>query len=206
MRRRRIRPGFLNTSKGPRHDDFDAGALNINSFRGDDDDILGMTVRSSGRAFRGRFVTGGTSTVIESSLAEVWWYTTWSDIDGNVSTIIFNDESAELRRRALLIRPDLGLLLDDVNVAAVQDFFRNNDISARVVAGSAGGLYDVIANDLTDLAVRSNRFCHDPTLGSYSLNTTVFPSGFPYVIDRLFLASRAAYKWWGYPAYRSHWF
>jgi type II secretory pathway pseudopilin PulG len=148
-----------------------AGENFIDSYLGDVDDVLAMTVRSPDRPFRGRQAvitpgsppTVGPANVIESSLAEVVWFTTWTDLDGDGTTINF-DESIRIHRRALLIRPDLGVLLSDVNLAMVNLYIANNDISVRVVPKNPGlTLFDVVANNLADLAVRRNRFCHDPT-------------------------------------------
>jgi type II secretory pathway component PulJ len=98
---------------------------------GDTDDFLAMTIRSDSIPLRGS--NGGQ--IFESSLAEVVWYS----VDG------------ALYRRQLLILPALGT----VGAAADIDAYRsNNDISVRV----EGGL--IVANSLSDLAIRGNRFCH----------------------------------------------
>ncbi len=170
-----------------------AGRNWIDSYLGDVDDVLGMTVRSTGRPFRGRrtMVTAGSPPVVgppminESSLAEVVWFTTWNDLDGDPTTINF-DESVRIHRRVLLIRPDFGVLATNVNLNTVNVFLANNDISCRVIATNAAATqFNIVANNLADLAVRKNRFCRiidpfDPTVAN----------NFPNEIDRNWLFLR----------------
>ncbi len=116
-------------------------ATTDNSFIGDHDDILSLTVRSEDVPFRGRF-NGG---FVESYLAEVTWWVVHEggdDYGGNF----------RLYRRVLLIRPDLTTTLTDFST-----FYRSNDISVRREVGGPG----LVMNSLEDLADRRNRFCHD---------------------------------------------
>lgn len=123
---------------------------------GDIDDVLMFTARSSGRPFRGRYwPVGAQPTIIESDLAEICWWTVLDDQNGN--GIQDTGEQLVLRRRVLLIRPDLN----DTTTRAIQinsnnlvAFYERNDISVRP---SANGL---AANSLADLSRRENRFAH----------------------------------------------
>lgn len=177
-------PGYFEYLEGPTRDATNTLSAN-NNYLGDIDDVLAMTVRSSGRMFRGRW-NGG---IIESPQTEVVWFTTWNDLDVNPATIKF-EESVSVRRRVLLIAPAgvPRLLLDEATDVNVNLFFSNNDISARVVSGDTATTYDVIANNLNDLALRKNRFCHqqDP------FNPTNDPNihNFPNVLRRDFLVNR----------------
>ena len=166
-----IPPGYFEYVEGPYRDGIDP-ILNTSgrpkdNYLGDIDDILAMTVRSSGRAFKGRYNNG----IIESPIAEVVWFTTVNDLDTG-AVVEFDEslgfaDSVRIHRRALLIRPDLtgsglptGQLLDDVNNVTAVAFMQANDISVRITPGTAVNTFDVFANGLTDLGERKNRFCH----------------------------------------------
>ena len=166
-----------------------SGPIDIaNSYQGDIDDSLGLTVRSSGRAFRGRLVntavTPNVTTVIESSLAEVFWYTSFSNLDGDA--FVDFEDTLRVHRRVLLIRPDLGRLLTDVPLAEVNRFIAQNDISVRVVQRNFSDSFDVWANNLTDLGVRRNRFAHLHD----TFNAGGFLHRFPNPIDPTLLFNR----------------
>ena len=130
----------------------------------------------------------GATTPIESSVAEIVWFATVRGNDtrvtggvtivdgpldqqlnlgGSTSNVDF-DDSIHIHRRILLIRPDLGTLATDLSLAEVNNFIRNIDISVRVVPGTANGRFNLIANGLNDLAVRANRFAHQPYLNDNS--------------------------------------
>lgn len=149
-------PGFLQIVEGPRRDKLEANDL-ANSAMGDIDDVISMTVQSN-RMFRGRLQDGST---IESPLAEVVWFTTWNSAVPQPGFL----ESVDLRRRLLLIVPpnfpSYPVLRQSLNWQGVRDFFRNNDISARIEPVSQNQ-FNIIANTLEDLAVRKNRFGHLP--------------------------------------------
>jgi|GEM_PF-1088047 len=95
---------------------------------GDCDDILVMTVRSQGEPFVGRWwnpVTGNYQ-IEQSNLAEVIWFTTFKDTNGdgawtydsNLNGVFDSADTPEPRylvRRQLLIRPDLTSAVDPVN-------------------------------------------------------------------------------------------
>ena len=161
--------GYFEYLEGPVRDStFGTGAA---SFQGDCDDILCFTARSTdGVLFRGRDnYSAANTSIIESSLAEIVWFTTVNgneaidgDLDPQTSANVDFDDSIQVRRRVLLIRPDLGVLRTGLNMLNVNNFIRRNDISVRVVPNSGGG-FDLVANSLDDLAIRANRFAHDIT-------------------------------------------
>lgn len=116
---------------------------------GDRDDYFGCTIKSDGKAFRGR---NGNNTV-ESHLAEVAWFT----IDTpNVPNVPGSAPGRMVCRRQLLILPSLGVLLTAPSAIEINDFFAQNDISARLDPNTG----DLVANSLADLAIRRNRYCH----------------------------------------------
>lgn len=150
-----------------------------NSYKGDYDDVWMGTVRSEDQPFRGRYIapngtftigtnvyngldpTAGFSTdVIESPLAEICWWTAYTDINGN-ETDDFVGESIKVYRRVLLIRPGLNLPTFGTFGEALS-YLATTDISARVVTFTDGAttLHRVVANDIKDLANRQNRYCH----------------------------------------------
>ena len=159
--------GYFELIEGPRYDQTgptDSGAQQnpIYSYLGDHDDILAMTVRNNERDFRGRrLATGGATVTIESSVAEIVYWTSFSNRSNNINVAnpIEFDEGITLFRRVMLVRPDLGTVATGLNSDQVNYFFQQNDISCRIVADGSG-LYDIVANSLSDLANRANRFCH----------------------------------------------
>ena len=109
-----------------------------NTYWGDRDDILMLTSRSKGQPFIGRY-NGG---IIESELAEIIW---WLDDGGNIGDVRTN----VIRRRVLLIRPDLTPA-----GASVSTFLESNDVSVRLEGST------LVANTLADLTLRENRVAH----------------------------------------------
>ena len=163
--------GFLEIVEGNRNDS-NSDASGINSYLGDIDDSIGMTVRSAdGKKFRG--VIGGN--VEESTMAEVWYFPTWKQV--NVDGVIDFEDSVRLHRRLLLIRPDAATLTNQ-SAAAVNNFVRNNDLSVRIISTNAANtLFSVIPNSLADLAVRKNRFAH--VIDAFATHN--FPNVFDWV-------------------------
>jgi hypothetical protein len=137
------------------------GVQDADTSMGDFDDVLMFTVRSHGEPFVGRFQ--GTS--IESQLAEVIWWINYDDTDGNGSHDF--GEPYMLYRRLLLIRPDLNL---SGAGGSERVFFNNNDVSARPDPSGAG----MIANSLSDLTKRENRYAHR----LLDVGTPTFPFAF----------------------------
>ena len=185
----RTPPGYFEYVEGPRTDgtdlkSSDSGGLNAQgAYLGDFDDVVAMTCRKVDGSYRGRFNSELpaaplilTRIAIESQLAEVLWFTGVNDANGD--SVADFDETITLYRRVLLIRPDLnnaiagagrnGLLStgEDGGVGSsqqirAQEFFLNNDISARWIDSNNNGLRDlIVANTLEDLAQRQNRFGH----------------------------------------------
>lgn len=165
--------GYFEIVEGPDRDNLENvnGSTDVNlanqianatvagaSYLGDHDDIIAMTVRSKTRPFKGRWVNPatGNSETIESYVAEVVWWTVTNDTDGDGEVDYFDDIS--LYRRVLLIRPDLTTTSTTMN-----DFFQQNDVSARPQAGG------ILFNSLSDLTKRENRFAH---------NAATFPHAF----------------------------
>ena len=196
--------GYFELVEGPIRDSTYSGTASLvsarNSFLGDCDDFMAFTARSAdGVLYRGRrkifdnATRGmGPTAIIESSLAEIAWFVTVNDNEdgplqppsnnaaGAPQLTVDFDDSIQVRRRVLLIRPDLSTVATDLSDAEVNNFIRNNDISVRVVpAASGGGGSDLIANGLNDLAVRRNRFAH-------------VGSPFPNVVDFGLLQNRVA--------------
>jgi len=136
---------------------------------GDYDDIFAGTIRSDGPAFRGRGPIPGS--VVESSFAEVAWFTTFTDADNDGFAEPANGDQIRLFRRQLVIRPGTPLnptvpgtgALIPQTLDAVNAILQNTDVSARVVLVSTGPpMFNVIANSLSDLTFRGNRFGHQP--------------------------------------------
>lgn len=167
--------GYLEIVEGPQRDyGRDRNTLEGiggNNFVGDYDDIIAFTSRNPERLHRGRY-NGG---LHQSSLAEVVWWTSHRDL--NNDTFLGLDEQVKLYRRALLIRPDLNvpLELDNGDIVAglfleqdeleVRNFLTENDISVRWVDLDDDGVREtVVANNLTDLARREFRYCHESNL------------------------------------------
>jgi type II secretory pathway component PulJ len=161
-------------------------AEGINSYLGDVDDVIAMTVRSDGQFFRGRHIPDNTtsSKVIESSIAEVMWYTTF--VDRNSDDLIDLTESVKVHRRVLLIRPDMGPW-EDLASAEVTFLMQNNDISCRIVFDATDNNYNVYANSLSDLAVRRNRFCHQ--WYNYDDSNPSIDINWPNFLDRSLIAT-----------------
>jgi hypothetical protein len=155
--------GYFEIVEGNAYDALYASSTNSGeSLYGDYDDILAMTIRSTGEPFVGRYVDPVNGpTMIQSQVAEVLWFTSFVDQDGNGA---FNPgESFNLHRRVLLVRPDLNLPnTGELQAGANSDmynFLQRNDLSVRP------GSTNLIANSLSDLTQRENRFAH----------ATVFP-------------------------------
>lgn len=152
-------------------------------FYGDIDDSIGMTCRSAdGQKFRGS-VAGA---AMESTMAEIWYFTTIDD-KINAGSLDFEDV-VRLHRRVLLIRPDWGTVSGLTGPQVIQ-FIRNNDISVRVTEDATSPVtYSVVANNVADLAIRKNRFAHPfdnvPTGTNDGVN-------FPNAFTRAFAAARS---------------
>lgn len=187
--------GYLEVLEGPRNDrdpDMDNvlgsaidvngdGVLDSDTAMGDIDDVLMFTVRSHGEPFVGRVQgdlnrqpdgtirvspSAGQQSVIESQLAEVIWWVSYDDANSDGQRNF--DEPFMLYRRLLLIRPDLDLRAFRLNE---MQFFNANDISARPDTAGSG----MIANSLSDLTKRENRYAHLRGLGNGQRGFFPFP-------------------------------
>ena len=173
---------------------------------GDTDDVIMFTSRRLGEPFSGRVVGGLVASTnpyetITSPNAEIiYWLEPRNteflrdgiDNDGNGNI----DEPSEgliaptqhngmplatLRRRALLIRPDLNNdvgILSGVTTGNIVTFINENDISIRINANGT-----VSANTLADLTLRKNRVAHLPTLPVNPNRDANFPH--PFTTARL---------------------
>jgi hypothetical protein len=163
--------GYLEIIEGPQDDaTYPAAPVTYPgmSFFGDVDDVIAMTVRSGSKPFRGRWVdTTGTTQIVESYVAEIIWFVFNDNRDDALPNVVDMDDQAILYRRVLLVRPDLTITEVPANLDA---YFRNNDISARPVGAS------IVANTLSDLTARENRFAHNQ-------------AAFPYLLDPADLAN-----------------
>jgi hypothetical protein len=143
------------------------------SMFGDLDDIVSMTIHDADRPFRGRYQ----GNMIESSDAEVLWWAELNDktqdTDGNGVVGPFEGangqwdpgETFTIRRRVLLVRPDLnvGSVLPAPYGAQTPDvFLQNNDVSVRYQFDATNSLQGIAANSLADLSQRHNRTAHPP--------------------------------------------
>ncbi|MEC7566134.1 MAG: prepilin-type N-terminal cleavage/methylation domain-containing protein [Planctomycetota bacterium] len=172
---------------------------------GDTDDVIMFTSRRLGEPFSGRVVGGlvasarpsGYETITSPNAEIIYWLEPrnteflrdGADNDGNGNT----DEPAEgylaplqhngmplatLRRRALLIRPDLNNNLGVIpgyTAAQIGQFLNDNDISVRVNLNND----TISANSLSDLTLRQNRIAHVPSADMINTNIDLnFPFAF----------------------------
>jgi type II secretory pathway pseudopilin PulG len=154
--------GYFEYIEGPTTDATAADNSPANAIFGDVDDVLVFTSRSDSRPFKGNRIdiiatpNASVATVEESNVAEIIWWTTYRDLNGN--NRLDYDEPSKLRRRVLLIRPDLPPI-KEVNAANVARFSLVNDISIRWEDRDPDipGRDTIVANSLEDLDKRENR-------------------------------------------------
>ena len=187
-------PGYFTVYEGPYTDAYPDGAtdissdtntnqipdaienLNITNLIGDGDDLLAMTIRATNVPFQGQVWDTSQSPAryvsVTSQYAEVIWYTSFTDLDGdNIWDI---NEPRFLCRRQLLILPTLGVLQmpGAFNLAA---FFQQAEVSFHL--NTSG---QPVANSLADLSLRHNRYgcqAQNPIYPSHMrLNPTYSPS------------------------------
>ncbi len=152
--------GYFEIIEGPQNDATYAAAPLIYpgmSFFGDVDDVVAMTIRSGEKPFRGRHDADNNPAtapiIVESHVAEVIWFVVHENVD-DLDVNVDMDDRVTLYRRVLLVRPDLTTTETAANI---NTFFLNNDISARPVGAG------IIANTLSDLTLRENRYAHKIT-------------------------------------------
>ncbi|MDA1180606.1 MAG: prepilin-type N-terminal cleavage/methylation domain-containing protein, partial [Planctomycetota bacterium] len=174
-------------SQGNPVTDSQGNPRNAMTTKGDRDDVLMFTVRTSGKPFSGQLigslvfnspqalnkwfyqhVPGGPRHTIESQEAEVVW---WSEPDSRGNFHIY--------RRMLLVRPDI-----EITAAPIDPFrfVRDNDLSVRMVRTDPNDPSTAVlrANSLVDLTLRENRYAH---LGQFGEGPNSFP--FPLRLERL---------------------
>jgi prepilin-type N-terminal cleavage/methylation domain-containing protein len=144
---------------------------------GDFDDVLAFTTRSHGKPFIGQLDIDGSGASppvpIESHFAEVfWWASRQLNALDEAEPQVLRPGQVSLRRRALLIRPDVQIgnnppgLIAEVPRANlrnfVREFYNTNDISVRFEIDSANDRVRIWANSLASLTKRENRTAHAP--------------------------------------------
>ncbi len=149
-------PGYAGAGL-PTNIDAESNGVDLSKFGlfGDMDDVLMFTAYSPDKPFIGRWVNASGITVqIRSKIAEIIWWTHWNDADGDGRVGL---GEVTLHRRALLVRPDLGVVNPGAvgGRSAIARFYNANDVSVRV---SGGGV--ITANSLADLSLRGNRVAH----------------------------------------------
>jgi prepilin-type N-terminal cleavage/methylation domain-containing protein len=188
-------PGYFTIYEGPRSDTYpDAAGTDISvdsnnnqipdameipsasgvlagtTLVGDGDDILAMTIQARDVPFQGQVWNGSQYVTVTSQYAEVIWYTTFTDLNGNDTWDI--NEPRFLCRRQLLILPQLGNLPMPGSLA---DFYGTAEVSFRLNPSG-----QPVANSLADLSLRHNRFgCQqaNPAYPSlFQINPTSWPS------------------------------
>jgi type II secretory pathway pseudopilin PulG len=180
--------GYFEIIEGIDNDSI-ISAGGFDTLTGDTDDIIMFTSRRLGEPFSGRvrraFVgshrPGGFEIITSPNAEIIYWLEPRNteflrdgidnDNNGNVDEpseglIALTQHNgmplATLRRRALLIRPDLNNnagILSGVTTGNLVAFINENDISIRINANGT-----VSANTLADLTLRKNRVAHMPTL------------------------------------------
>lgn len=173
------------------------------SIAGDFDDILMLTCRNRDEPFSGHrdYLTldAGNNFAqpavgsISSEIAEVVWWTQWDDFNSNGQV---DRPEVTLRRRAMVIRPDLnnqsGMMtrlaaanLNDLRIL-VANFMHNNDISVRLWIDPVNNLIcNVTANSLSDLTRRENRYAHWRVLTAAGANVQYASMPWPFPIDAM---------------------
>lgn len=199
--------GYFEYVEGPSRDRDFLSNPETSRF-GDWDDVLMFTVQSAGAPFRGRGPFGP----VESTMAEVVWWMAQLDINNNRQSD--PQDPLVLLRRVLLIRPDLNnpnagghLTFGTAPTAApvsVTEFFKNYDLSARIEywPQTASGTPVMVANSLSDVTSRRNRFAHrapdtqEPDLSNPQNRSHLTPT-FPHQLVTILIdASHATLNDW----------
>ena len=153
----------------------DISVKNFSDLLGDSDDILAFTIRSPNEPFTGQAFNFTTSTLetISSQVAEVIWFTGFTDSDSDGAWDL--NEPTFLYRRQLLIRPDLGQISTDFQQPAqaqqfLVNYWQTSSVSVSIRQGvdSMGTpVWRVVANSLADLGRREHRFAHTALPGNF---------------------------------------
>lgn len=121
---------------------------------GDLDDVIMFTARSDGDPYIGRYQ----GTTIESAVAEIiWWIHFDPRDDRNLDGVWNPGEQLTIRRRVMLVRPDLAAV--PAGGTTLPQFYQANDVSVHAGTDGAGNPA-FIPNSLGDLTKRQNRFAH----------------------------------------------
>ena len=196
--------GYFEIIEGVDNDSISSSAFD--TLTGDTDDVIMFTSRRLGEPFHGRvrgtFVASGQpfENITSPNAEIIYWLEPRNteflrdgidnDNNGNADEpseglIALTQHNgmplATLRRRALLIRPDLNNnagILSGVTTGNLVAFINENDISIRINANGT-----VSANTLADLTLRKNRVAHLPTLPVNPNRDTNFPH--PFTTARL---------------------
>jgi hypothetical protein len=151
---------------------------------GDRDDYFACTIKSEGKAFRGRLG----DEIVESHLAEVVWFTVFDSSTPQTGDVL-------LVRRQLLILPTATIPPG----STYDTFLENNDISVRRTASGS-----LVPNSLEKLALRANRYSHelninpgpngvDQHLSPAQSELEIVPLGTRYRDDHIMVSSIAAF-------------
>ena len=168
---------FVSSASGT---DSNGNIVYPGSIMGDADDVLALTVRSSGEPFVGWGWNSTTNTrmLVESPTAEVIWYAVPNgrSLPAGATTTNPNPYPIQLYtlyRRVLLVSPQsvptgtFAVPFTSTTPVTVPLFYNNLDLSVRSSPGGTVGSI-AVGNSLTDLTNRQNRFLHAFTLGGSS--------------------------------------
>jgi type II secretory pathway component PulJ len=168
---------------------FNRDANNVSTTVGYTRDVLMLTTRSRDVPFTGRFTSGSAPTTIESQVAEVVWYMQPTfNSQGQMQSQILTDNNGNaivdsggnpvkvpiytLYRRQFLVVPSPTVMALNSSSAPwasyankLEGFYDYFDISAY-----PDGNGNMVANSLSDLAYRENRFAHDRGKAPYTVN------------------------------------
>jgi type II secretory pathway pseudopilin PulG len=153
---------------------------NVSNLRGDTDDYLAFTIRSKGQSLVGQHlaIQGDPTSLISiaSTLAEVVWYTGFTDENGDGDWDV-GEETFLYRRQLLIIAPNSAIQQiwgDYANIAdaqtALRQYWQSSDISASIRTFDLGGgtfVFRIIPNSLVDVTRREHRFAHQNLPGNF---------------------------------------
>ena len=177
--------GYFEIIEGVDNDSISSSG-GFDTLTGDTDDVIMFTSRRLGEPFSGRvrgtFVASSRlfENITSPNAEIIYWLeprnteflrdgidnnnngNTDEPAEGLIAAMQHNSMPlATLRRRALLIRPDLNNdagILSGVTTGNLVTFINENDVSIRINANGT-----VSANTLADLTLRKNRVAHLPT-------------------------------------------
>jgi type II secretory pathway pseudopilin PulG len=163
-------------------DDNDFPQSATDTLSGDTDDVIMFTSRRLGEPFSGRVrgtlvASSQPYETITSPNAEIIYWLDRGIWDGSAQLKHNEMPLFTLRRRALLIRPDLnkngeipGTRSIGFTFDTIKNWLNNNDVSVRLNPNGS-----LSANTLSDLSLRQNRVAHKPRTFPYLFDQTLFP-------------------------------